>query len=287
MKNSKSILKRQKLRKKKQQWLFFGIKWSAIILTALLGCYGLWRASGIALDKITLLFAAKQPGKKETALRNLDLKIEVTTNSDAGLDSVLISEIQRKVRQFYTNGDHDNLTAISREIYENPKFSRVTVTQFSKELVSVHVKQRKPVAIIDADNVRYLSDDLEIYGIAGKDDKLLLLKGFYEKDFAAKIGVNHWQINEETQKNLTIALEIYNLTVKSNIMIKEIDFDRYRGYSVALDNQPTTITLGNGDFEGKLTRLKSILESMEKEGKQASNIELDYSDKAFIKEIKL
>lgn len=287
MKSSKSILKRQKLRKKKQQWLFFGIKWGAIVLAVFLTIYGLWRVSNIAVSKIGALLTSNQIGKNDASSRNMDLEIELSTQDDTHLNAVLVSDIQRKVRQLYTNGDRANLAEISRQIYENPKFSGVTVTQFSKQLLSIHIKQRKPVALIDADNVRYLSEELEIYGNAGKDDKFLLLKGFYEKEFVARRGVNHWQLNEETKKNITIALDIYNLAAKGNIIVREIDFDRYRGYSIVLENQPTTITLGNGDFEGKLTRLKSILASLEKEGKQASNIELDYSDKAFIKEIKL
>ena len=83
------------------------------------------------------------------------------------------------------------------------------------------------------------------------------------------------------------AVELINDARQENIMLKEITFKKYRGYFASLKGTGTVISFGRRPFRGKIKKLRKILYKLSTRGQKASHIELDFEDKAFIKEYKL
>jgi hypothetical protein len=82
------------------------------------------------------------------------------------------------------------------------------------------------------------------------------------------------------------ALDVWRLVEENNIPVKQLNFQKFRGYALTLQDD-TEIVIGLKPFAYKLKKLNDILTGLARDGIVASRIELDYEGKAFIKERKL
>jgi hypothetical protein len=93
-------------------------------------------------------------------------------------------------------------------------------------------------------------------------------------------------ITAEERRHLFDALEVWQRSNESGVEIRQINFQKFRGFAVSLADG-TEVVLGLKPFDYKLKKLRGILDGLKRDGVAAARIELDYEGKAFIKERKL
>lgn len=186
------------------------------------------------------------------------------------------------------NDQSPDLKEISREFLKDSEFSRLHLFKFHPFKIYISLSKHRPVFKIQLDVSRFVSDDGIIYGLA-RGSQLPELSGDFfpdDKIFSFK-NSNEIEISHIQRARFLEAVELINDAKQENIMLKEIIFKKYRGYFASLTETGTVISFGRRPFRGKIKKLRKILYKLSTRGQKASQIELDFEDKAFIKEYKL
>jgi hypothetical protein len=144
-----------------------------------------------------------------------------------------------------------------------------------------------------ADKARFLTEDGIVYGeysanIDGSDIGPVVSGLFDNRAESFSVNANG-TLNVESDELALLkeSAELYKAIRASNHRIKSLEYKRFRGFFITLQNSETEVAMGHGPFQAKLERLHEILVRLEKTASTAARIELDYQGKAFIKEKKL
>ncbi|NRA43549.1 MAG: hypothetical protein HRU09_01200 [Oligoflexales bacterium] len=190
--------------------------------------------------------------------------------------------------QYLQKNGRLDLNALSHEFLKDSEYSRLHLFRFHPTKIFISLDKHSPVFQIKVDETRLVSEEGIIYGL-GKGSKLPTLSGdFFPEDhsFIFK-NSNEISISHIQRARLLEAVELINESKQENIMLKEVWFKKYRGYFASLNGTGTVISFGRRPFRGKIKKLRKILYKLSTRGQKASHIELDFEDKAFIKEYKL
>ena len=141
--------------------------------------------------------------------------------------------------------------------------------------------------LIRAEKLRFLTKNGIIYGRADKmkHQNMVVLEGLFSNDSALE---KHSDFSIKTtpdqDKQIRDASTLLSLIENESLSLDTISYSQYRGFSLTLGQTKTTVTIGHAPFQKKVARLKTIVDNMERKGRVAKTIELDYDNKAFISE---
>jgi hypothetical protein len=221
-------------------------------------------------------------------------KVVVRTTDDRPLSDEQMAEVAAIVRDTVVQGKKSELRDASRLIVQKLALGVAAVTRTGKFGLVVSVSQRVPLLGVYADKPRFLTEDGIVYGdyTAESDAGSMvgpIVNGIFDNRAESfVVGSNGTlAIGPDESSLLKETAELYKAIRSSNHKIKSIDFRRFRGFFIVLQNSETEVALGRSPFSGKLARLHEILTRLEKTASTAARIELDYQGKAFIKEKKL
>lgn len=206
-------------------------------------------------------------------------------NQLSGIEKTRMEKILDK---YLITNESIDLKDLSSIFLKDSQYNKLHIFKFHPSKIFISLSRHIGAFQIKVDTVRLVSEDGIIYGI-GVGSKLPFLSGdFFPEDhnFSLK-NSNEIAISKTQRSRLLEAVELMNDAKQENILFKEISFKKYRGYFASLKGTGTVISFGRRPFRGKIKKLRKILYKLSTRGQKASNIELDFEDKAFIKEYKL
>ena len=146
--------------------------------------------------------------------------------------------------------------------------------------------ERIPAMLIEADKIRILSKNGDIYGSTdlNKTEHPTILRGVFSRE-SKKFLLNTDNtiiVSEEERDVITSALTLLSESSERSLDIEQIRYQPHRGFVVKYRDKNFLISFGNPPFEKKFKRLFNVLKSMKDDTDEIMSIELDYSDKAFL-----
>jgi len=164
-----------------------------------------------------------------------------------------------------------SLKEIEENILQEPWVESVSVRRQAPSTLWIYVKEQNPVALLLTDKLYFVS----ARGIAFKEVEqescrdLPVFTGFEKKD------------------SLITALNFLHFLEGSSDFdmfgLSEIHYNEATGFSLVTLLGPMEVRFGKEGFEAKLNRLKNIWTQAGDKLGRVKGIDLDYSDKAFVK----
>ncbi|MBI2603855.1 MAG: hypothetical protein HYW48_12450 [Deltaproteobacteria bacterium] len=146
--------------------------------------------------------------------------------------------------------------------------------------------QRVPAMLIEADKIRILSRNGDVYGSADlyKPEIQTILTGVFSRESKQFLlnNDNTIIVSKDERDVITSALTLLSESSERSLRIEKITYQQHRGFVAKLREQNILVSFGNPPFEKKFKRLFNVLKSMKDGTSEIKSIELDYSDKAFL-----
>ena len=227
-------------------------------------------------------------GKRTKIQWNVDLQLE----GEHPLTDRKSEEVRRIAQDLLRTGDRSELVNLASSIQRVDGYGHVHALRVTNDRLLISLRPRIPVMCVEADQLRLVSDQGEIYGLAGIEGKpscpgpkLIGIFGNNEKfELSDTQTVN---LTPEVQTAVLEAITLLNDANSHEMKFLSIEFRKHRGFTVQLDGIETMVSLGRAPFLPKLDKLKLLLGKLASRGEVAMRIELDYQGKAFVKLKKL
>ncbi len=222
-------------------------------------------------------------------------KIEVVSDGGLPLPEDVKKEVYKVAGRALKTGAAGELKKLSKLVESLGMVDHVRVIRPVADTVILSAQLRRPVLLVNtgAKN-RYLSLDATVFGDSadssgnpsGASPAVIVTGVFDQRQNPTVDDSMRVLTTTDERRHLADALEVWQKSNESMIELRQINFQKFRGYSITLSDG-TEVVLGIKPFDYKLKKLRGILENLKKDGSVAARIELDYEGKAFIKEKKL
>jgi cell division protein FtsQ len=173
------------------------------------------------------------------------------------------------------------LKTIGRQVSTNPWVASVRVQRFFPGTISVSIKERQPVAVINMGLLYYLDSNGEPFKPLSHGDML---------DFPVVTGISEDDLNADpatireslkTACDLLAALKQHGSFILADV--SEIHYDRLQGFTLYTTGGALPIKIGTNDFDNKLQRFARIYQNLMTQRPGLQYIDLDYSDRIVVK----
>jgi hypothetical protein len=222
-------------------------------------------------------------------------KIEVVSDGGVPLPEDVKKEVYKVAGRALKTGASGELKKLSKLVESLGMVDHVRVIRPVADTVILSAQLRRPVLLVNTGaKTRYLSLDATVFGDSADStgnpsgaSPAVIVTGVFDQRQNPTIDDSMRVVTTtEERRHLADALEVWQKSNESMIELRQINFQKFRGYSITLADG-TEVVLGIKPFDYKLKKLRGILENLKKDGSVAARIELDYEGKAFIKEKKL
>lgn len=210
-------------------------------------------------------------------------QIELRTVDRQPLSAKLGDFISTTAQTTLVSGRRAELQETVALLADDPRIAEAKLFKKNRQQVVIFVDVHRPLLITKVNGQwHYLSARGKIYAIAEQQDypQLLgILTDGYLLDSEGLVIVD-----QQEQQIIIQAIELFTTARAEGLPLQKLFFENHRGFRVKITGSETEIFLGNAPFAAKLDKLREILVSLQARNRQATRIELDYVDKAFIKE---
>ncbi len=172
------------------------------------------------------------------------------------------------------------LKSVGQQITTNPWIASAKVQRFFPGTVSISIKERQPIAVVNMGLLYYLDDSGEPFKPLSPGDQLdyPVITGISEEDMAA--GATTTKQALKTASELIKALNADGTFILADI--SEIHYDRIKGFILYTLEGSTPIKIGNEQFPEKLQRLAKVYGDLKKQSGALQLIDLDYTDRIIV-----
>ena len=173
------------------------------------------------------------------------------------------------------------LKTVGQQVLTNPWVASVRVQRFFPGTISVSIKEREPVAVINMGLLYYLDANGEPFKPLSHGDSL---------DFPVVTGISEDDLNSDpaatkdalkTACDLIAALRQHGSFILADV--SEIHYDRPLGFTLYTTAGALPIRIGSDGFDSKLQRFARIYENLMTQRSVLQYIDLDYSDRIVVK----
>ncbi len=175
-----------------------------------------------------------------------------------------------------------DLKEVRAKLLKEPCIEEAVVSRnFCTGRVSIKLKLRKPVALINCDGLYGVGRDGIVIGRIEKlsQSDLPLISGVHVR------GIKPGEKLEE--KNLKLALEILDYISSSNLdsfaPLSEINVGNLKNVVLYVGKRGMQIRLGKGSFSEKINKATVILADLQHRGKEAHYIDFRFGEKIIVK----
>ena len=138
-------------------------------------------------------------------------------------------------------------------------------------------------ACIVLDKMRKVSKNGQVYGNCSKKSRLPMIKGIARPDQPSFWADATIILAPESVGHIKESLELLKLTKDQGYLAKVIEFFPFQGFTAHLDVNGLKVDFGMPPFEKKITKLNKLMQSLDMKEGERIRIELDYSEKVFVK----
>lgn len=173
-----------------------------------------------------------------------------------------------------------NLRGLCRRLEQSPWIERAQIKRTFPDELTISIDERKPVALINVDQLYLVDEKGTVFKKAERDDGLALpiLTGISREEV-----MSHQQdIAPLISQALTLMHDVEREGIALST-ISEIHLDPLTGLTVFTTPGTVQIEMGFTPFQTKCKRLCAILEDLKSRGLVPQAIDLTYHHKAFIK----
>lgn len=210
-------------------------------------------------------------------------QIELRTVDRQPLSVELRSFILATAQATLVGGRRVDLQETVSLLADDPRIAGARLFKSDRQRVVIFVDVHRPVLITKVNGRwHYLSLRGKIYAPAERQD-YPQLSGVLADEYLLD-SEDQVIVEREEQRIIAQAIELFTMARVEGLPLQSLLFENHRGFRVKITGSETEIFLGNAPFVAKLHKLREILVSLQARNKQATRIELDYIDKAFIKE---
>ena len=210
-------------------------------------------------------------------------QIELRTVDRQPLSAEMRDFILTNAQTTLVSGRRAELQKTVALLTDDPRIAEAKLFRSDRQRVVIFVDVHRPLLITKVNGQwHYLSARGKIYTVAERQDypQLLgVLTDGYLLDSEDVVIVE-----PQEQQIIGQAIELFTMARDGGLPLQKLLFENHRGFRVKITGSDTEIFLGNAPFAAKLHKLREILVSLQSRNRQATRIELDYVDKAFIKE---
>ena len=173
-----------------------------------------------------------------------------------------------------------NLKSMCRQLEQSPWIERAQVTRTFPDKLTISICERKPVALINIDQLYLVDEKGTIFTRAEGEDRLALpiLTGMSREDVMSRKQAITPLINQAL--TLMHNLEQEGIALST---VSEIHLDPILGLTLFTTPGAVQIEMGFTPFETKCKRLCAVVEDLKKRNLVPHIIDLTYRHKAFIK----
>jgi cell division septal protein FtsQ len=224
-----------------------------------------------------------------------DWHVEVMANDGTPLAENIKRDIYRVAGRTLKSGSAEELRKLAKQTEALGMLDKVRVIRPLPNTVLISADLRRPALLVNTGSKnRFLSLDGTVFGDSADNSgnpfgvsPTVILNGIFEHRPNPSVDDSlRVMTNSDEQRHLLESIEIWQRSSESMLEVKQIQFQKFRGYSIHLSDG-TDVVLGLKPFDYKLKKLRGILDNLKRDGIAAARIELDYEGKAFIKERKL
>ncbi len=290
----RTVLRKQRVKGDKFDKLVPRFSWSfaAKSLVAIFCGFLIWGLGIRAADKVRQSVAYLN---SFLVLTPNEWNIEVAGSSGEKLPDDTRNEIYRVAQKIVKTGSAAELRALSRHVESIGMLDSVKVIRPVTNTIIVQANLRRPALLVEVGSkVRFLTADGTVFGDTSQPSNYsvaaspsVLVSGIF--DARGSLGVDpstRLPLQNDERLHVTDAIDIWQRSAVAGVDVRSIRYQRFRGFTITLADD-SEIVLGLRPFEYKISKLRSILDGLKRDGIVASRIELDYDGKAFIKEKRL
>jgi len=164
--------------------------------------------------------------------------------------------------------------ALRLRLQKNPWVERARVRREFPNELSIHLQERRPVALAQLETLSYVDRRGHVLGPLRQDDSrdFVIITGLREADDFAAIGLHR-------------AVKLLRLCERLNCFesVSEVQVDRQRGLAVFPMHVSVEIVLGWGGWRGKLARSGRVLAAWHSRLDQLATIDVSFQDIAVVR----
>jgi len=171
---------------------------------------------------------------------------------------------------------HAAPTSVRVRLLSHPRIEQVAVRREFPNRLIIHVRERRPLAIVRLDQLQYVDRDGHLFGPLRDDDTRDLplitgLEGDGSRNFVA-IGVHR-------------ALQLSRLygRMRGVDTLSEIHVDRRAGVTIFPQRPPVAVVLGWGGWREKLTRVARVLTAWEGQVGRLAVVDASFRDMVVVR----
>ena len=210
-------------------------------------------------------------------------QIELRTVDRQPLPDQLRDFIMTTAQTRLLSGRRAELQETVALLADDRRIAEAKLLKSDRQRVVIFIDVHRPLLITKVNSRwHYLSARGKIYAIAEQLD-YPQLSGILSDNHLLDSD-NLIIVEPEEQRIIDQAIELFTTAGAKGLPLQRLLFENHRGFRVKITGSDTEIFLGNTPFTAKLAKLREILVSLQARNRQATRIELDYVDKAFIKE---
>lgn len=222
------------------------------------------------------------------------VKIPQKDSKPAVIELTIFPELEKddekNIRQIFTKIDHSDREALKKGLLQVQKMlsaKAISMIQIRPLHFSLFIEFHTPKFAIELGTPRFVNANGQVYGFfkEGQHSWLPIVKGLKLTDKPEFLADQTMVLDEFNQNVVKEVLFLLELSLSYNITYRDIHFDPYRGFRGQLSNHRISVELGRKPFDKRLSRLRKILDDLTEKGVPSAHIELDFQDKAFVREL--
>ncbi len=255
------------------------VRWSLYLLTAALGLGVL----GLALRKGTEI--AGQVLLQLVGISAEGLNLEFSEESSETLSADEQRATLLAASKFLKSRDWVGPELLAEEIQRRFNYQAVRIFSGADRSVVLAIKQRRPVAVIQASGWRFVSDEGAVYGKVPEGFvDLPQLRDFVPIDITPMPGSGLLELSQDDTSSISSALSLLSQLGASEFgQILAVRRIMHRGFEVSLRNPEMQVVFGSPPYVQQIRRLSETVAKFGASRKHAERIELDYNGKVFVK----
>ena len=167
--------------------------------------------------------------------------------------------------------------AIERKVGKHPWVKRVLVRRELPRRVVIEVEEREAKGIVVLGRLYYVDADGLVFKEVGEVEKtdFPILTGLKQGDLASQ--------NHAIRQKIREALKVADMMRQGSLALSEIHFSPQGGAVLYPMAYPVALHVGWGDWQGKVQRLKRVLEMWKGKEARLASLDLSFRDRVVAK----